>query len=66
MGQTMHDYLTQLRVRRGKELLAIDPPLSLQAIAQKCGLSDRRRLNQVFLSVTGMTPAAWLKHVKQR
>jgi LacI family transcriptional regulator len=66
MGQTMHDYLTQLRVRRGKELLVLDPPLSLQAIAQKCGLSDRRRLNQVFLSVTGMTPAAWLKHEKQR
>jgi LacI family transcriptional regulator len=59
MGQTMHDYLTQLRVRRGKELLLQEPPLSLQAIAVQCGLADRRRLNQVFLSVLGKTPAAW-------
>jgi LacI family transcriptional regulator len=60
MGQTMHDYLTHLRVRRGKELLMQQPALSLQAIAQQCGLSDRRRLNQVFLSVEGKPPSAWL------
>lgn len=59
MGVTMHDYLTQLRVRRAKELLVAEPPQSLQAIAQQCGLADRRRLNQVFLSVVGETPTAW-------
>lgn len=59
MGVTMHDYLTQLRVRRAKELLVAQPPQSLQAIAQQCGLADRRRLNQVFLSVVGEVPAAW-------
>lgn len=64
MGQTMHDYLTHLRVRRGKELLLQEPELSLQAIAQQCGLADRRRLNQVFLSVEGMPPSAWLKQQK--
>lgn len=61
MGQTMHDYLTRLRVRRGKELLQQQPALSLQAIAQQCGLSDRRRLNQVFLSNEGKVPSVWLK-----
>jgi LacI family transcriptional regulator len=59
MGVTMHDYLTRLRVRRAKELLGADAPESLQAIAQQCGLADRRRLNQVFQSVVGETPAAW-------
>ncbi len=59
MGKTMHEYLTELRVRRAKELLGGESPLSLQAIAQQCGLADRRRLNQVFISVTGKTPAAW-------
>ena len=59
MGVTMHEYLTGLRVGRAKELLCGDSPPSLQAIAQQCGLADRRRLNQVFISVAGKTPAAW-------
>lgn len=60
MGVTMHEYLSERRVRRAKELLLADESLSLQTIAQQCGLSDRRRLNQVFISAVGMTPAAWL------
>lgn len=59
MGVTMHEYLTELRIRRAKELLKSDGPPSLQSIAQQCGLADRRRLNQVFISVVGMTPSAW-------
>lgn len=65
MGTTMHGYLTDLRVRRAKELLLADPPVSLQAVAQQCGLADRRRLNQVFLSVAGKSPAAWLREVRE-
>lgn len=60
MGQTMHEYLTNLRVRRAMELLNADPVPSLQEVARQCGLADRRRLNQVFLSVTGKYPSAWL------
>ncbi|MEI6178772.1 MAG: substrate-binding domain-containing protein, partial [Verrucomicrobiota bacterium] len=59
MGKTMHEYLTELRVRRAKELLISESPPSLQSIAQQCGLADRRRLNQVFISVAGVTPTAW-------
>lgn len=65
MGQTMHDYLTHLRVRRGKELLLQEPALSLQAISRQCGLTDRRRLNQVFLSEEGKAPSAWLNEQKR-
>lgn len=59
MGVTMHEYLSERRVRRAKELLAGEPTLSLQAIARQCGLADRRRLNQVFISTVGTTPSAW-------
>jgi LacI family transcriptional regulator len=59
MGQTLHEYLTALRVRRAKEFLNAEPGLSLQEIARLCGLTDRRRLNQIFISVTGMSPAVW-------
>lgn len=61
MDCTLHEFLTNLRVRRAKELLSSDEPPSLQEIAHQCGLADRRRLNQVFLSVIGMTPANWIK-----
>jgi LacI family transcriptional regulator len=61
MGQTMHEYLTNLRVRRAMELLRADQIPSLQEVAQQCGLVDRRRLNQVFLRVTGKSPSAWLR-----
>lgn len=61
MGQSIHEYLTHLRVRRAIELLSGDPVPSLQKVARQCGLADRRRLNQVFLSVTGKTPFEWLR-----
>ena len=59
IGETPHEYLIQHRVRRAQELLLQNPPPSLQAIAQRSGLPDRRRLNQVFRRTTGKTPAAW-------
>ena len=58
-GATPHTYLIQQRVRRAQELLLQNPPPSLQVVAQKSGLPDRRRLNQVFRRVTGKSPAAW-------
>lgn len=61
MGVTMHNYLTQLRMRHAMELLRADSAPSLQAIALQCGLADRRRLNQVFTGLTGISPAAWQK-----
>ena len=64
MGHTLHDYLTGQRIKRAKELLQSDKPPSLQAIAQQCGLADRRRLNQVFISATGHSPSAWLRSVR--
>jgi len=61
MGQSMHEYLTGMRVRRAMELLKGDSPPSLQTIAMQCGLADRRRLNHVFISASGKSPSAWQK-----
>lgn len=59
MGVTLHDYLLQQRIQRAQELLAINPPLSLQAISRQCGIPDRRRLNRIFRRVTGKSPVAF-------
>ena len=59
MGHTLHHYLIRHRIRRAQELLLAEPPPPLQRIARQCGFPDRRRLNQVFRSVVGKSPAAW-------
>lgn len=59
MGHTLHHYLIRHRIRRAQELLLADPPTPLQRIARQCGFPDRRRLNQVFRSVVGKSPAEW-------
>ncbi len=59
IGHTPHEYLIQQRVRRAQELLVQKPPLSLQSIARQSGLSDRRRLNQVFSQAIGKSPGSW-------
>lgn len=61
IGKTMHEYLTDQRIRRAQELLCASPSLSLQAISKQCGFPDRRRLNQVFKHVVGKSPADWQK-----
>ena len=58
-GETMHNYITQQKVRRVQEFLLEKPQRSLQGIAKLCGFTDRRQLNQVFRRVTRTTPANW-------
>jgi LacI family transcriptional regulator len=65
MGLTPHEYLVQQRLQRARELLAMQPPLSLETIAQQCGIPDRRRLNRIFLRVTGKSPAAFRNAVQR-
>ena len=59
MGQTPHDFLIQQRIQRGKELLRLDQPPSMEAIAKECGFRDFRELKRVFKRVTGIFPKNW-------
>lgn len=59
MGLTLHEYLIQRRIRRAQELLAAKPSMSLKAIARQCGIPDRRRLNRIFHTAVGKSPAAF-------
>ena len=65
MGQTPHDFLIQRRIQRGKELLSLEEPPSLEAIAKQCGFRDFRELKRVFKRVTGMFPKDWQKSVNR-
>ena len=53
MGTTLHEYLTRERIERARELLRIQPSLSLREIARRCGFADARRLKRLFRLSTG-------------
>jgi LacI family transcriptional regulator len=55
VGTTLHDYLSALRIERGKQLLSNDVTLSVKEIATSCGFSNSRRFALVFRRVTGGT-----------
>ncbi|WP_158299431.1 helix-turn-helix domain-containing protein [Paenibacillus antri] len=54
-GQTVNDYLIQLRIRRAKELLA-NPALSLEDICRDIGYANVSYFSKLFKSRTGLTP----------
>jgi len=59
MGQTPHDFLVQQRLGRAQELLLLEKPPSLEAIAKHCGFRDFRELKRVFKRITGVFPKDW-------
>jgi AraC family transcriptional regulator len=61
MGQTPHDFLIQQRLQRAKELLRLEKPPSMEAVARQCGFRDFRELKRVFKRLTGIFPRDWRK-----
>lgn len=61
IGTSPGQYLIERRVRRAAELLVAED-LSLDAIAQRCGLTNRRYCTRVFTARMGMTPILY-RHV---
>jgi len=56
LGQTFPQRLRHHRVERAKELLR-EPQALIKVVAAQCGFRDRRRLDEAFRAVVGVTPA---------
>ena len=54
-GQTFKEYLTELRIKKAKELLRTTPMRSSE-IGYSVGYSDPHYFSQVFRKHTGVTP----------
>ena len=65
VGQPMFAYLTDLRVRRARTLLA-ESTLSLAEIAERVGYGSDAAFAKTFRRCTGTTPAAWRKASRGR
>lgn len=64
-GVAPHTWLLQMRVEKAKELLRLQPGLSLVNIAQTCGFADQPHLTRVFTRLVGATPSVWRAHQRQ-
>ncbi|MGQ0704394.1 MAG: AraC family transcriptional regulator [Gemmatimonadales bacterium] len=61
-GLAPHQYLTQIRVERAKQLLAAGWPIS--QVATAVGLSDQSHLNRRFKRLVGITPGQYAASVR--
>lgn len=64
-GQSMMDYLTDLRISRAKQYL-YESDYLLREIAQKVGYSDEFYFSRKFKKETGMPPSAFVRQKKRR
>jgi AraC-like DNA-binding protein len=64
VGLPPHAYLTQVRVRRARELLAGPQPLA--DIAASVGFADQSHLSRHFKRIVGLPPGRWRKIVQDR
>lgn len=55
-GISIHDYTTRLKLERAQDLMR-DPALTLEAVADQCGLSDARRLRRLWHQTFGDAPS---------
>ncbi len=58
LGQTVHDEILRIRLRRVEELL-VDTELPLELVADKAGFAHRQYLGEVFKARTGHTLAQY-------
>lgn len=56
---TPTEYIIQLRIKKVKELLTLNPPIVLKDIAEAVGFNNPFYLSRVFKSITGKSPSEY-------
>ncbi len=59
IGMTFRDWINSNRISMAKELLLINPKLSIMDIALKTGYTDSSNFNKQFVKQTGTSAKAW-------
>lgn len=63
-GESFIQYLTQIRIKKAKELMLLST-LNLDAIAQQIGYSNGLYLSRKFKQHTGVSPTQYVKQLKR-
>ena len=64
-GKSVVEYMTDLRIRRAKRLMA-NSELKLREVAQQVGYNDEFYFSRRFKQETGVTPSAYIKSRSRR
>ena len=65
MGETIGQYLTELRIKKAQELLA-DPQWKLYQIAEMVGYEDANYFGKIFKKRVGMLPSEYREHTHMK
>jgi len=63
-GITPHQYITQYRIEKAKELLK-KPDLSITYISQQVGFHDHSHFSKTFCKIVGVTPQKYRDQLEQ-
>ena len=58
-GCSFYQWVNGLRINEAKRLMAEQPDLKVQDIAERCGFSSRQAFHRAFSRETGQTPNDW-------
>lgn len=59
LGRTFHDWRTELRIAEARRLIREEPTMSLAAIREAVGITDKSNFRRYFVRFSGCTPAKW-------
>ena len=62
-GQSYNKYVTELRIRRARELLRGGGGLPIREVAQRVGYADPFYFSRLFRSYTGKSPTEFVNEV---
>lgn len=63
-GQTFFNWVNKLRIEEAKRIIAEQPDLKIQDIAQRSGFSSPSVFSRVFVRETGVSPRKWMEQFK--
>lgn len=63
-GQTFFHWVSKLRIEEAKRIIAEQPDLKIQDIAQRSGFSSPSAFSRVFFRETGVSPRKWMEQFK--
>lgn len=58
-GQDFRTWRTNLRINDAKTMLLVNKTLSINAIGERCGFSDRSNFHRQFQKIVGCSPKQW-------
>lgn len=58
-GQDFRTWRTELRIRDAKTMLLANKNISVNAIGERCGFSDRSNFHRQFQKIVGCSPKQW-------